>query len=66
MTSTKTLKTFVDSLIESGYTPDGETDYKYVVESAKEYFGHAIPNAQVWKVVNHLGKPKPIEVVDDL
>lgn len=66
MTSTKTLKTFVDSLTAAGYTPDGETDYKRVVEMAKEYFGHAIPTEQVWKVVNHLGKPKKVAVVDDL
>ena len=66
MTDTKTLKTFVESLVASGYTPDGKGDYQRVVEEAKEYFGHAIPNTQVWKVVNHLGKPKAVAVVDDL
>lgn len=66
MTSTKTLKTFVASLTEAGYTPDGKSDYQKVVEEAKEYFGHAIPNTQVWKVVNHLGKPRAVAVEDDL
>lgn len=66
MTDTKTLKTFVESLVTAGYTPDGKSDYQKVVEEAKEYFGHSIPNTQVWKVVNHLGKPKAVAVVDDL
>ena len=66
MTSTKTLKTFVDSLTAAGFEPDGATDYQKVDQMAKEYFGHALPNEQVWKVVNHLGKPKKVAVVDDL
>ena len=64
--TTKTLKTFVTSLVDAGFTPDGATDYQKVDQSAKEYFGHALPNEQVWKVVNHLGKPKKVAVVDDL
>ena len=62
----KTLKTFVDSLIQDGFEPNGTTDYKTVDLAATKYFGHALPNAQVWKVLNHLGKPKIQEVVDDL
>ena len=62
----KTLKTFVDS-ISSSITLDGKNDYKNVDAAAKEYFGHAIPNAQVWKVINALQKAQPaVEVLDDL
>ena len=61
-----TLGTFKTHLEESNFELDGLTDYARVSQLAKEFFGHAIPNPQVWKVINSFGRPKAIEVIDDL
>ena len=66
MTDTKTLKTFVEHLEAKGFVTDGKGDYQKVDVEATEYFGGRISNELIWKVINHLGKPKPIAVVDDL
>ena len=61
-----TLGSFKTHLLDANYEVDGLTDYARISQSAKEYFGHAIPNAQIWKVLNSIGKPKAVEVIDDL
>ena len=66
--TTKTLSSFVATLNEKGFTLDGTTDYKSVDTAAKEYFGGAIPNAAIWKVINAVKKAQQqfVEVIDDL
>ena len=66
MTAAKTLKTFVQQLEAQGFKTDGKGDYQKVDTAAVEYFGGKISNELIWKVINHLGKPKAVEVVDDL
>lgn len=60
----KTLSSFVAHV-----TPlivlDGENDYKNVDKHAKEYFGGALPNKAVWKVIAALHKGQA-DFVDDL
>ena len=62
----KTLGTFKKHLEGMGWSPVGAGDYHVVESHAVEYFGHKLTNPQTWRVINSFGKPKAVEVEDDL
>ena len=51
-------------VLDSGYMPDGRTDYSQVTQILQSE-GIRLPNQQVWKIINSC-KAEVTEVEDDL
>lgn len=65
MSQAKSLKAFVEHLVETGATRNGSDDYKVVQAKAEAFFGGKLPKDAVWKCVNALPK-ETVDFVDDL
>lgn len=64
----KTLSSFVDSVIDAGYTrnEEGNIPYKEIEARSVKYFGAALPNKTVWKVINVIDSRTVADFVDDI